>query len=286
MTLVNAETGEKVAVTGTHPVADMFPMLDADGIADMAADIKANGQHNPVTVDPDGVLLDGRNRIAAAKKAKVPVTCRIYDGDPVPFIFGNNLNRRDLTKGQKAMIAASIIFATNTDQIEAANAAGVSQSRIAYASTVLSHAPELVAAVVDGKRTLDDAYKVAKANKAASEKEAEVLAQLEADAPDLAEKVGAGDLTLGEAKAAADQRAKEADQHAQARTRFFSDAVITLAALLDFDNPDELAFELVAEWRPNAVRKEDVKGSLTPDGLRRVAACLELVATHKEAHRG
>ena len=35
MTLVNAETGEKVTVAGTHPVAELFPMLEgtmADGV--------------------------------------------------------------------------------------------------------------------------------------------------------------------------------------------------------------------------------------------------------------
>lgn len=286
MTLVNAETGEKVTVAGTHPVAELFPMLDKADLDALADDIAANGLHLPVTVDPGGVLLDGRNRLAAAKRAKVQVTCTVYEDDPVPFILGANMARRDMTKGQKAMVVAEALFATNTTQQSAANASGIPQASIAKGTSIRSYAPDLVEQVVVGRRSLDDAYKVAKANKAAAQKSEALLAELEEHAEDLAEKVANGDLELAEAYHLWQRRKKEAEQAAKDRTRNFSDSICQLGALLDFDDPTAMAELLVAEWRPDSVRMEDVKGWLTADGLHRIAKCIELVADRWEPTDG
>ena len=57
-----------------HPAADVFPMLDPDELSDLASDIQANGLQHPIIIGQvDGVemLIDGRNRLAACKLAKV-----------------------------------------------------------------------------------------------------------------------------------------------------------------------------------------------------------------------
>jgi 16S rRNA G966 N2-methylase RsmD len=94
----------------THPAADLFPMLDGDELQSLADDIAVNGLMEPLTLydDPDlGVtLLDGRNRLAACRLAVVEPATKYYDGpDPVRFVVSENIHRRHLTTGQRAMLA-------------------------------------------------------------------------------------------------------------------------------------------------------------------------------------
>lgn len=45
-----------------HPAAELFPLMGDDDIAALAADIKANGLRQPIVLDGDGKLVDGRKR--------------------------------------------------------------------------------------------------------------------------------------------------------------------------------------------------------------------------------
>ena len=132
-----------------HPVANMFPLLDTDELDALANDIAEQGQLHPIVIDLDGTLLDGRNRLAACKKAKVAPTFTTYEGDPVAYILGANLNRRDMTKGQKAMVVAACL---ETKQRDAAIVSGISNAYIGKAATVKKHAPDLVGSVIAGKQ--------------------------------------------------------------------------------------------------------------------------------------
>jgi hypothetical protein len=52
-------------------------------------------------------VIDGRNSIAACKRAGIaPHHVMVNGGDQDAFIADANLDRRDLTKGQKAMLVA------------------------------------------------------------------------------------------------------------------------------------------------------------------------------------
>jgi hypothetical protein len=53
-----------------HPAADLFPMMSPEELQEFAADIVKNGQRHPIVLQ-NGVLLYGRNRLAACKLAKV-----------------------------------------------------------------------------------------------------------------------------------------------------------------------------------------------------------------------
>ena len=54
-----------------------------------------------------GSILDGRNRYAACRLAGVEPEFTTYDGDdPEGYALAVNAQRRDLTKSQRAMVAA------------------------------------------------------------------------------------------------------------------------------------------------------------------------------------
>ena len=90
-----------------HPFAARFPMMDEEDLAELAADIKKNGQQMPIVVDGEGQIIDGRNRLEACRRAGVePIFEELAGGDPVDFILSLNVRRRHLTKGQRAMAVA------------------------------------------------------------------------------------------------------------------------------------------------------------------------------------
>jgi hypothetical protein len=174
-----------------HPIADLFPMLAEDELRELAADIKQRGQLQPIMLDAEGSILDGRNRNAACDLAGVEPWFETYEGDdPDGYALSVNVNRREMTKGQKAMVIATAYKNYTQDHVKGF---GVSKQYISWARTVREYAPELVSAVIagpesqgDGPKTLDQAYKVAKERKAASESDAEKLTKLRELSPDLA----------------------------------------------------------------------------------------------------
>ena len=96
------------AEISVHPAADLFPMLSDTELADLAKDIKEHGLVHPVVMFK-GVLLDGRNRLAACKIAEVEPTFTEYDGDdPIGFVISVNILRRQLDASQRAGVGVEI----------------------------------------------------------------------------------------------------------------------------------------------------------------------------------
>src|SRR5689334_16914250 len=86
--------------TTVHQLADLFPMMHEDELAELAEDILANGLLHPIIIDADGVLIDGRNRLVACEKAGVEPSYQQLDGhDATALIVSANLARRNLSKG-------------------------------------------------------------------------------------------------------------------------------------------------------------------------------------------
>ena len=151
---------EEIGGYPVHPVASMFPMIGDDELQQLADDIKENGQHEAIVLapyhkdfvaildshglsftddewyrvchkypeidaelEPDFVLIDGRNRMAACLLAGVePIVTQEIPGntsckdsdDPdweqfvTAWITSGNIRRRHLSKGQLAAIAVEI----------------------------------------------------------------------------------------------------------------------------------------------------------------------------------
>lgn len=93
-----------------HPAADLFPMLPEPKLRELADDIKTNGQKLPIVVTRDDLLLDGRNRFEACKRAGVPPRIETWTGqkDPIDFVVSMNLTRRHLDESQRGLLSAQL----------------------------------------------------------------------------------------------------------------------------------------------------------------------------------
>lgn len=93
-----------------HDVTKMFPLMTEDEFERLKKDIEKNGLIEPIWVNTDGIIIDGRNRYRACEQLGIPATYRTYTGSGslVAFVVSLNLNRRHLTEGQKSMLAIDI----------------------------------------------------------------------------------------------------------------------------------------------------------------------------------
>lgn len=232
-----------------HPVAALFPMMADDELADLAADIKANGQIYPVVLGDwteDGEnrrgILDGRNRLQACALGDVEPRFRDFDGeDATSFIISSNISRRHLTTGQIAMtiaLAARLnkpkdAFSPGSGQKsrgrprggyrELARKAGVSNQRIGEAALVIQLAEEMVEEVMANICSLDSAYQTALRRQEAKQWREKGMAMLRETAPDLSRRVEKAELTFEEARTLLTDRNKIAQQQRQTVYQMLSD---------------------------------------------------------------
>jgi ParB/RepB/Spo0J family partition protein len=202
-----------------HPVADLFPMMSEEELDELAEDIKANGLQFPIIVDEDGVLIDGRNRYEACRRAGVEPTFETLDGqDPVAFIISANINRRHLTKGQQAMVIAKV-YSSRRDEFGAkqqiATDSSISRKTISYAFTVLQYANELADLVLAGVMPLNEAHEKALERKAEADSEEGKMARLRKGASDLADLVAEDKMKLAEGLAAMKERENQSRKKAE-----------------------------------------------------------------------
>lgn len=107
-----------------------------------------------------------------------------YEGDADVYALSANVNRRMLTKGQRAML---VVMATQRGF--AVTAKSLSQESdlrlrmIEQARTLARYAPDLVPDVIAGARTLDPAYNEARDRKRERDLRAAKIADLKGDYP-------------------------------------------------------------------------------------------------------
>jgi hypothetical protein len=171
-----------------HAVADLFPLMRGAAFEELAADIKKNGLREPILVDGDGRILDGRNRYRACLAAGVEPRFVEWQGEePVAELaLSLNLRRRHLNQSQRAMVAARLAKMMETEAIkrkgrrtdlaaelqpgrrrrsssEAAAMINVSPRLVHYGISVLQHGcEELIAAVESGELGLTPASGLAR----------------------------------------------------------------------------------------------------------------------------
>lgn len=160
-----------------HPIADIFPMLDAVDFDTLVQSIEASGQIAPV-VTWEGWLLDGRNRWAACQHLGIECQTREFNGsekEAMDLALGLNLCRRHLTPSQRAAIAVEVLpmyekaargrmtggstmlCEGRKAAADAARAAGASQSYVEQAKRLAAEDPDTFEAVKRGEVTLSEA---------------------------------------------------------------------------------------------------------------------------------
>jgi ParB-like chromosome segregation protein Spo0J len=181
-----------------HPIAELIPSMTAEEFDQLVDSVKADGLLHDIILSKDGtIILDGRHRYLACIEAGVEPTFRTLDHDlseaEIPrFVVVENVHRRNLTVGQKAMIAAEIeayhaqeakahqrgagggkgraggdvrTVGTNSSQPinrSAARAAadfGVGVTAVKQAKKLKQEAPDLAREVERGKLSLNEATK-------------------------------------------------------------------------------------------------------------------------------
>lgn len=240
-------------ITGIHPAADLFPMVDGDEFRELCADIKERGLHQPITIWTDGTLLDGRNRLLACYETHQEVVLDRYDGsDPVQFSLSANLHRRHLNPGQRAVVALKVrellqpaakerqrkaVIESNKTRATTPVPADLRGMESAAplnagqrAAVAMMVANEIRTQEADRKRRERETAAQAAKSVGASPRAVEQAARVAKVAPDLLPQVQAGTMALDKAHREAQQR-----QRQQAATRpqpespkLQQDATITL----------------------------------------------------------
>ena len=154
-----------------HPIADTFPLLDAEsaGFKALVEDIKENRQHDSVILY-EGKILDGRNRYRACQLIGIDVQTRDYPGiDPIGFVLSVNLHRRHLTASQRCLVAAKLATFTHGGDRSKGPLGGLTDAAVAKllsvgersvtrARAVLSNGdPSAIAAVEQGTKSITEA---------------------------------------------------------------------------------------------------------------------------------
>lgn len=159
-----------------HPAADAFPIVQKT-IDELAEDIAKSGQQFPITVSPDGLVIDGRHRWLACERLGIEPQVDVWDDatedDIVDFVVSANLARYHLTPSQLAMAAEKLANlrpggdpSTKVQGCtleEAGDRLGVSRRSVASARTVRQNGtPALAEAVEQGEVSVNAASKIAK----------------------------------------------------------------------------------------------------------------------------
>lgn len=106
---------------------------------------------------------------------------------------------------------------------------GVGVAVMGRASTVLQHAPDHVDTVISGAMGLDEAYVIARENKARANSAEAQLARLREEDPPLADRVVEGDLTLAGAWAERTERVEEDKRQRRVATKLLDELIPPLA---------------------------------------------------------
>ena len=153
-----------------HKIAEIFPLLQETELKSLAADIKMNGLKQKIILY-NREILDGRNRFRACELAGVEPEYETYEGDnALAYVISLNLHRRHLNESQRAMVAAKLAnmepggdrqsqkhsadLRNAISQPEAAKMLNVSERLLQDAKAVIREAPEQVAAIESGDKTV------------------------------------------------------------------------------------------------------------------------------------
>jgi site-specific DNA-methyltransferase (adenine-specific) len=205
-----------------HPAADAFPMMDDARYAELLADIRENGQREPVTLC-DGMILDGRNRAKAVQELGFALQFRNFDGDPWAYAWSMNGARRDLEATVRALIYRQCEEGSQKWAKRLAKIAEDGREKMSASKAGNKNAVKKKTTAVHSEQRLksDGGRAVAREARAAEAKVSPATmarADQIAKRPDLAKKVVLGEMKPAEAlrEIRSTKRRKELDEAAKA----------------------------------------------------------------------
>jgi hypothetical protein len=160
----------QVAALEAHPLSTILPPMTAGAFDALRADIAANGQRSALVL-LDGKILDGRHRARALVNLGRGARVVDFTGEGArEFVLSSNVQRRNLSSAQSAMIAARMVGTRHgahavegeLTQVEAANALNVSIRYVRDAQWLIANAPDLADEVFNGDLSLTAAMRRAR----------------------------------------------------------------------------------------------------------------------------
>lgn len=180
-------------IKGVHPACRAVPEMGGEDYSGLLISIQKHGlrSEEPIDLTPDGLLLDGRNRLTACVECEVAAHFRTIDADPWEYAKVRNIDRRQLTTGQKAMFGQAKLEAEKVEakkrqaaaggdktkavrepvpealavgkaSDKAGAAVGVSGKSIEMADFIARESPTIAAEVTAGTKDLKPAYREAR----------------------------------------------------------------------------------------------------------------------------
>lgn len=120
----------KIGNLEVHPDAELMPAMSVDEFKSLKEDIRCNGLLEPVVLDRDGRLIDGRHRARAVEELRVealdagarPVELEtvLWDdrgGDVLGFVIAKNIERRHLSDNARARLVTRPEIRARFEQI-------------------------------------------------------------------------------------------------------------------------------------------------------------------------
>ena len=153
-----------------HPLCEIFPAMDQDQFEDLLQDVAEHGLIDPIEVDDDGLIVDGRHRWLACQEAGCITPFVNWKERAKPgqyledYLISKNLNRRHISATERAMIAAKLattkmgrppeecVGAPTLSQGEAADKLGVSRGTVNQAHSVQTNGIPSLKELVEGKK--------------------------------------------------------------------------------------------------------------------------------------
>lgn len=178
-----------------HEAAQIVPRMRPDEWKAFLEDVRANGVIEPLVIQRDGPVLDGRHRLDAARECGFEVVpyreVELSEREQVDFVIRSAVIRRHLSDDQRAMLANYLreqigdeskrtrsakagagnrkkgknLEVTSASKIkerarkQAAEALNVPESKVRKAKEIADESPELADKVLAGDITLKDAQR-------------------------------------------------------------------------------------------------------------------------------
>ncbi len=232
----------RVADLTPHPEAGIVPQMRSDEWASLLADVSRQKVQVPLLIQSGKLILDGRHRHKAAVLTDAEtVPCIVVDlseADQLKAIINAAVLRRQLSDDQRSVLAARLLPAVS----KAAVAEKMEHARAAKAGN-----PSMVANGASKERSRTAVAKQLNV----SEKKVRIAAALQKAAPEVAERVLAGETKLAAAARESLKGMKTPKEAAKADpARRFSESLHKLYVLMNSTRNLGGIKKLASKWEP------------------------------------